>query len=82
MSETRNESSRHLGISCEKEITNGLHRQTDRYQDILECASNRYDTFETVDRIKKNNLIIGISPNQCNINYCLATVLRFLELNS
>lgn len=53
MSEARNESSRHLGISCEKEITNGLHRQTDRYQDILECASNRYDTFETVDRIKK-----------------------------
>lgn len=54
MSETRNESSRHLGISCEKEITNGLHCQTDRYQDILECASNRYDTFETVDRIKKD----------------------------
>lgn len=53
MSETRNELLKHLGISCEKEITNGLHRQTDKYQDILECATNRYDTFETVDRIKK-----------------------------
>lgn len=53
MSEARIESSRHLGISCEEEITNGLHCHTDRYQDNLECPSNKYDTFETVDRIKK-----------------------------
>lgn len=53
MSESRNESSKHLRTSCEEEITNGLHCHTDRYQDILECPSNRYDTFETVERIKK-----------------------------
>ncbi|XP_052673732.1 uncharacterized protein LOC128155878 isoform X2 [Crassostrea angulata] len=55
MSEARNESSRHLGISCEEEITNGLHCHTDRYQNILECPSDIhvYDTFETADRIKK-----------------------------
>ncbi|XP_034321012.2 uncharacterized protein [Magallana gigas] len=55
MSEARNESSRHLGISCEEEITNGLHCHTDQYQNILECPSDIhvYDTFETADRIKK-----------------------------
>lgn len=55
MSEARNEPSKHLGSSCEEEITNGLHCHTDRYQDLLECPSDIYvyDTFETADRIKK-----------------------------
>lgn len=53
MSEARNEPSKHLGSSCEDEITKGIHCHTERYQDNLECPSNTYDTFETADRIKK-----------------------------
>lgn len=53
MSEARNEPSKHLGSSCEDEITNGIHCHTERYQDSLKCPTNIYDSFETADRIKK-----------------------------
>lgn len=53
VSEARNEPSKHFGSSCEDEITKVIRCHTDRYQNILECPSNTYDTSETAERIKK-----------------------------
>lgn len=52
-SDARNEPSKHIGRSCEGEITKAILCHTDRYQVILQCPSNTYDTFETADRIQK-----------------------------